>query len=256
MLNFILKLVLGIAGLVGLIFFIRYSLTMLSGFDKFFTKRYRHTSRGLRWGIRLPTKVGEVVEFYFYVILGKKNYMNYSSWPIKITLIISMFLFLAILTSWSFVANYYTFQLGYYYEGGSILWYLHLITLAYLSVIVLVSVDSIKMMGYFAPLRILYFGVVMVASIGASVLSFSLFIAFSFFYLIIKILGFFFRSRRRYRYEKERKPSLLARHYARFMEVHDVFDHPDIVNKDTYTETRPQKEKRYYDDDIKKVYSD
>jgi hypothetical protein len=40
------------------------------------------------------------------------------------------------------------------------------------------------------------------------------------------------------------------------MEVHDVFDHPDIVNKDTYTETRPQKEKRYYDDDIKKVYSD
>jgi hypothetical protein len=254
MLSFVLNLVLGIAGLVCLIFFIRYSLTMLSGFDKFFTKRYRRTSRGLRWGIRLPTKAGELTEFYFYVILGKKNYMNYSSWPVKITLVISMFLYLALLTSRGFVVDYYTFQLGGgYFEGGSILWYLHLVTLAYLTVVALVTFDSWKMMGFFASLRILYFVVLMIAATIASALTFSLFLVFSFFYLVIKIIMAFFVSRRR-RHSTESKPPFMAKHYARFLEVHDTFDHPDIVNEGSYDE--PPVTKRYYDDDIKKVYSD
>ena len=260
MLGYLLNLLIGIASLVGLIFFVRYSLKMLSKFDKFFTKRYPHTSKGLRWGIRLPTKVGEVLEFYFYVIMGKKNFMNYSSWPVKLTLIISVFLFLAMLFGRSFVTGYYTFALegsNPYLTGGSNVWFLNLVNFAYLSVLVLVAVDSIKMMGYFAPLRILYFAVVMVASVGASVLSFSLFITFSVFYLIIRILGFFFRSRRRYRYKKEPKPSLLAKHYARFLEVHNAFDHPDIVNEEPHPEPQPVKEKdRYYDNDINKLYSD
>jgi len=259
MLGYLLRYLLIIASLIALIFFVRYSLKMLSRFDRFFTKRYPHTSKGFRWGIRLPTRVGEVLEFYFYVIIGKKNYMNYSSWPVKLTLIISVFLFLAMLFGRSFVTDYYTFAMegpNPYLTGGSNVWFLHLVNFSYFAVLVLVAVDSIKMMGYFAPLRILYFAVVMAASVGASVLSFSLFIAFSVFYLIIKILGFFFRSRRRYRHEKEQKPSLLAKHYARFLEVHNAFDHPDIVNEEPRPEPRPVKEKRYYDDDINKLYSD
>lgn len=258
MLSFLLNWLIAIASLIGLIFFVRYSLTLLSRFDRFFTKKYRHTSRGLKWGIRLPTRVGNLLEFYFYVIMGKKNFMNYSSWPVKLTLIISVFLFLAMLTGRSFVTEYYTLGLEWptgYFSGGSKLWFLHLVNLSYLGVIALVAVDSVKMMGYFAPLRIGYFFIVMLASVGASVLSFSLFIAFSLVYLVLKVIGIFLTGGRR-SYKREKKPSLLAKHYARFLEVHDAFDHPDIVNEEEYTTPEPVKEKRYFDNDIKKLYSD
>jgi hypothetical protein len=110
-----------------------------------------------------------------------------------------------------------------------------------------------KMMGYFAPLRILYFFVLMIAAAFASALTFTLFIIFSFFYLVGKIIMAFFGSRRR-RYKDDDKPSLLGKYYARFLEVHNVFDHPDIVNEGVYND--PPENKRYYDNDIKKVYSD
>jgi hypothetical protein len=257
MLTFLLKLIIAIASLVGLIFFIRYALKLLSSFDRFFTRRYKRNSTGLRWGIRLPTKAGELVEFYFYVILGRKHYMNFASWPVKLTLIISIFLFLAALTSRSFVAEYYTLSLpgaSPYLSGGSILWYLHLVTLAYLVAFVLITIDSVKMMGYYAPLRVAYLAVVAVASVFASLLSFSLFITLSIFYLIFKVIAAIFGGRRR-RYQSDRKPSILSKHYTRFLEVHNSFDHPDIVNEDDHR-TRDKDEKRYYDDDINKLYAD
>jgi hypothetical protein len=258
MLKFLLGIILGLASLTGLIFLLRLLLDLQSKADRYFTRKYPRTSKGFRWGIKVPTKAGEILQFYFYSLMGKKHYMNYSSWPVKIALLITVFLFIAVLTANRFTNDFYTFRLTHpeglnpYLHGGTVLWYLHMVNLAYLGLLVLVSVDSVRMMGWFAPLRIGLNVVTMGVSIMASLISFGLLVAISFLYIAYKLLMLFFVKKENR--SRDREPGLISRYYYRFLEVKNQFDSPDIVNTHNH-KTRIEVDPRleYYDKDIRKL---
>ena len=261
MLKFLLGIILGIATLTGLVFLLRLLLTLQSRLDRYFTSHYPRYSRGFRWGIRIPTKVGEVLQFYFYAIMGRKHYMNYSSWPVKVALMISVFLFLGFITGRRFFNDYYALGLSSseglnpYLHGGTILWYFNLVNLAFLGLLVMVSIDSVRMMGWFAPLRIGLNLVIIGVCALTTLISFSVLVAISFLYLAYKVLMLFFRSGRRY--SRESSPSMLAGYYRHFLEVKNQFDSPDIRNdRDTERHHSFNPRLEYYDAGIRKLRKD
>jgi hypothetical protein len=260
MLNLIMSIVLGILSLAGLVALLRLLLTLQSRTDRHFTRKYPRQSKGYQWGIKIPTKAGEILQFYFYAIMGKKHYTNYSSWPVKIALLISILLFLGFITNRRFTGEYYSFSLtspdgmNPYLHGGSILWYLHMVNLAYLGLLVLVSFDSVRMMGWYAPIRIGVIALAVLASALTSLLSFFMLVIFSFLYVAFRILKFFFRSR--HHVYKERKPSMLSKYYAQFLEVQNEFDYPDIDNSNVRVRKKPRNPRLdHYDDNIPRIRS-
>ncbi len=259
-----MAIVLGITSLAALVFLLRLLLNLQSRTDRFFTRKYPHLSRGFQWGMRIPYKVGEVLQFYFYCLMGKKNYTNYSTWPVKIALLISIFLFMAMLTKRSYTEAYYTLNLvssdgsNPYLHGGTILWYLHMVNLAYLGLIALVSLDSIRMMGWFAPVRIIQVTFSIFISAVTSQISFFMLVIMSFMYLAFKIIAFLFKNNRRV-VIKEKKPSLVAKYYMQFLEVKNSFDSPDIDNSSVRVrkpKPKPKTRLDFYDDNIPKLKSD
>ena len=262
--RFFISMLLALAGLIALIFTIRMDLKLLSAADRYFTSKYKRISRGFEWGVKLPTLLGRKIEYYFFIILGKKHYCNYSSWPVKISILISLFLFLGILFSNSFTQAYYSFQfreeIGFtsYFVGKPILYYLHIVNLAYLTLIVAILIDSSRMTGISFPIRSSIVISSVVLSIFITILSSSFLIAGMVIYLIFKILLLLLRNKIRDPY-KEREPSYFARNYYSFLEVREQFHYDDIVN-DTYEEeeitSSEDNEWKSTDDEFKRVFKD
>jgi Ca2+/Na+ antiporter len=118
-------------------------------------------------------------------------------------------LFLALLQNRAGVSIYYSLALFYnkgwtaYFTSGSFVWSLNLITLMYLAMFVLIAIESIRMSGWFAPVRILYYSLFcfMMALLTIAVL-YSI-VALAILYLVITFVSYLlFKSRKRKRTEE------------------------------------------------------
>lgn len=225
MLRFILILI----GLATTVFtlgvFIRYGLKLAGVWDERICNKRNSTFCGFNWYFRIPWAIGVVFEFFFFLILGSANYFKTNWWAIKASAYVSFLLFLAMVTSRGTVEAYYSWSMvaengiGAMFSGNSTVWYLHMINSLYLIIGILITIESIRMHGWLAPVRMLLYGLSCVFISIITIMVLALLIALSLLYVAYRIIKFFMSSRRRRRNnddDDESTPVILNNSYRRF----------------------------------------
>ena len=142
---------------------IRFGLRLAYAWDDRISNKIRGHHTGFQWYYRIPTSTGVIPEFFFFLVLGRKNYFTNGWWPLRTSFFISLLLFLAALLGRSTVERYYSqafiAENGFtaYLNSGAAVWYLNMVNLLYLGVFVTLVVESIRMHHGWAPIRILLF---------------------------------------------------------------------------------------------------
>jgi hypothetical protein len=153
------------AGVIAAFFAIRYGLVMGRRLDQYFQKILQSRFSGFTGYFRIPFQLGLIIEFCYYLIIGRTNYQHPNWWPLKYTGFVAILLFPALLISF----NNTTFLLsGIIYPDGLVnlfetntflSWYL-VVLLALESLILTMLVAESLLMHYFlAPVRIALYAV-------------------------------------------------------------------------------------------------
>ncbi|NOX84850.1 MAG: hypothetical protein GXO86_02620 [Chlorobi bacterium] len=204
MINFFLSILFGVVSGFLLAVSIRYGLRGASRLDDFFSDKRNSNYSGFEWYYRIPFSFGVVPEYFFALVLSYDNYFKRNWWALKTASFISVLLFIAFLKSRSAVTAYFSLDflkeggIGALFTSGSFVMFMNIIVLLYAALFVLICVESVRMHGVYAPVRIVVYSLLswMMASLTLITLSAIVFIAVV--YVVIKVIVFlFFSSRRR-----------------------------------------------------------
>ena len=207
MLRFILYLFAFAASVFLLATAIRYGLKGAARWDERIIRKRGSAFTGFDWFYRIPFAVGVVPEYYFFMVLGGENYFKSNWWALKTSAFLSFLVFLAFLTNKSEAESYYAWQtisesgILTYVTSGITFWYLNLINLLFVAVFVLIIVESIRMHGWYAPVRIVFYTVLSFLMFSLTIFVMMLIIMVTFLYIAYKIIKFLMTSRRRRRQE-------------------------------------------------------
>ncbi len=198
MLNFFITFVVFVVSFFLMAAGVRYGMLAAGKFDNWLATKSRHDFTGFDWYFRIPFSIGMIPEYFFGMVLGKDNYFKTNWWALKISSFLAVLLFVALLQSRSDVAAYYSLSFisenGFtgYFTSGTFVWYLNFITLLYISLAVLLVVESIKLVRGYAPLRILFYGVLCLFMAGLTISVLTLIVFASLIYLAFKVIKFLF----------------------------------------------------------------
>ncbi len=245
---------------------IRFGLSATRSLDDYFIQRSGSSFGGFGWYFRIPSTVGALPEYFFYLVIGEKNYFRANWWPLKISSFLSIMLFLAILNKRDGVYAYYS--LDYVREHGisalfisdNFVWFLNMISLFYLSLFTLIVIESIRMHGIYSPIRIISYTLLSFLMTDLTILAISLLVFFAFIYVAFKILKFFFTSRR-YRYRnsvsgEEVKDGFFRKGFAEFkVRLYAWESEYKSDKRETISNSRELKKKRRRPD-IKRIYGE
>lgn len=213
MLRFILYLIAGTATVFMLSFMIRYLLRASYSWDTRICNRRDTSFCGYRWHFRIPWSIGVVPEFFYFLVLGRNNYFNARWWSLRASAYISFLLFLSIIFARKTVVAYYSWSylkengIAAYIEGNSSFMYLNLVNILFAALFVVIVIESIRMHGGWAPVRIIFYTLLCAMMAFVNVLVLALLISFTFLYLCYKIIKFFFTSGRRYKVDVDNDDS-------------------------------------------------
>lgn len=189
---------------------IRFGLRNIGKLDAYFSQKNNSTYAGFQWHYRIPFDIGIIPEYFFALVIAYDNYFKRNWWPLKTAAFLSLFLFFAGLNNYTTVMSYFSFQLiregGFtaLFTSGSLVLFLDLIMVLYLALFTLLSIESIRMHGIYAPVRIAAYSLLSFFMAQLSLITISLILFFTFLYIVFKIIKFlFFSSRRRRRNEEE-----------------------------------------------------
>jgi hypothetical protein len=204
MINFLISVVVFVVSVFLLAVSIRYGLIGASRLDQYFSAKTTRNFSGYPWYYRIPFSIGLIPEYYFYLVIGRDNYFKFNWWPVKTSAFLSLLVALATLNSRTAVYNYFSFEMvrqnGFsaLFTSGTFTWYMNFLTLLYLALFVVITIESIKMHGIYAPVRILIFALLSVMMANLTVIVLGLIVFITIVYIAFKIIGFlFFSSRRR-----------------------------------------------------------
>ncbi len=209
MINFFIYLIGLVASVFVLAFSLRYGLKAAGSWDDYINSRYINVSQGFQWYYRIPLAIGVIPEFYFFMVLGSNNYFKRNWWALRTTAFISFLLFIVLLTSRSTVESYYSLKLvaengiSVLLTSGLIFWYLNILNLLYIGVFALITIESIRMQHWYAPVRIILYTVLSLLLSTLTLIVLSLIIAFTLIYMAYKIIKFLFFSRKHRRYNNK-----------------------------------------------------
>ena len=182
---------------------LRYGLKGAGNLDNFFSERTGRSYTGFNWHYRIPLSAGFIPEYYFFLVIGPANYFKTNWWAIKTSAFISVFLALAILNNRTTVFNYYSFQLilnqGFIslFTSGTFIWYLNIITLLYLALFTLIAVESVKMHGFYSPIRIFIYSFLSFLMTDLTVIVLGLIVFITAVYIAYKVIKFLFFSNKK-----------------------------------------------------------
>ncbi len=247
MLNFFISIVVFSISTFLLAVAIRYG-TMASGrLDAWLLSKSGKDFTGFQWYFRIPFAIGAIPEYFYAMVLSRENYFKLNWWALKSASFISVFLFIALLKSRSAVASYYSLDLfsdqGWMalFTSGTFIWYLNFITLMYLALAVIVVIESIRMAGIFAPIRVLYQGLLCVLMANLTVITLSVIVLISVIYLIYKIIKFLFFSSKSQnasaRDDDESAGEILSKGFSGFRA--ELYEWEANRTPASYTETKP-----------------
>ena len=205
MLTFIMLLI----GLAVSVFSIamatRFGLRGANAWDQRICNKLNSSFTGFNWHFRIPLSIGVIPEFFYFIVLGNRNYFSTQWWALRAGSYLSLLLFIAAVFNRSAVESYYSLStitengITVLFTSGSAYWYLNMVNMLFIGLFVLIIIESIRMHRGWAPVRsILYITMsILMAVITLSVLI--LLIAVSLLYLAYKIIKFFMTSTRRRR---------------------------------------------------------
>jgi len=208
MTDFILTLLMAVLLVTAAIFITKYGLRMAGKLDKRLSIIVHHSFPGFQWYFRLPFRAGILTEYYFFLIIGKKNFFKTNWWPLKMFAYSSLLLFFAFLFNRTGVIHFYrysivSFDTGFLAENMNFLfWYLTGILIIDLIIIMLLLTESVRMHLWLAPVRIIIY---LCLSILFSLLALFTCLVLLFFplmYIVYRISGSGTFSKIRYHYSQ------------------------------------------------------
>jgi len=188
---------------------IRYGLRGAARLDNYFSQKHNSDYPGFEWYYRIPFSIGVIPEYFYALVIAYDNYFKRNWWALKTASFIAVLVFIAGIKSRSAVADYFSFDflmeggITALFTSGNFVTFMNIIVLLYVGLFVLICIESIKMHGIYAPIRIAIYSLLSLMMANLTVITLSIIVFVTMVYIVIKIIGFLFSSRRRRRYERE-----------------------------------------------------
>jgi hypothetical protein len=203
MLRFIMYLIGGASLVFTLSVMLRHGLRLAFVWDDKICNRLNSRFCGFRRHYRVPSSIGVIPEFFYFLVLGRSNYFSTRWWALRAASYLGFLFFLAAVFSRGVVSRYYS--LAYWSENGlqtmlssgTGFWYLSIVNMLFALVIVMIIIESIRMHKAWAPVRILMYTVYSVFMAAVSMITLALIISVTFLYIAYRIIKFFFTSGRK-----------------------------------------------------------
>jgi len=240
---------------------IRFGLRGVARLDDYFSQKNNSDYEGFQWYYRIPFSMGVIPEYFYALVMAYDNYFKRNWWALKTASFISILVFIAVLTNRSGVTDYFSFAFlkegGFLalFTSGKFVMFMNMIVLMYVALFVLICIESFRMHGKYAPIRIAAYSLLSFFMANLTFLTISIIIFISIVYVIFKVIAFlFFSSRRRRRrrdYEDEEEESagsIMGKGMREFKtELYqwedEIADSPKSTYKST-KKTKPVKRKR------------
>jgi hypothetical protein len=200
MIDFLISMVVLAVSVFLLVISARYGLMGARKLDHYFSQKRNSTYQGFQWHYRLPFAIGMIPEYFFAIVLGYDNYYRRNWWALKTASFISVLVFIAMLKSRTAVYSYLSLDfiqdngLLALFTSGNFVNFMNIIAVFYTALFVLICIESIRMHGFYAPVRIFTYSILSLIMANLTVIILSLIIFATVLYIVIKIIGFFFFS--------------------------------------------------------------
>lgn len=210
--SFIIGILIAAVSAFLLIISIRFGVRNAERLDDYFSVKTNSDNQGFQWWFRIPTVIGMIPEYFYAMILGHDTYFKKNWWSLRASSYIAILLFIATLKSRSEVLSYYSLDfisqngLTALITSGGIIMLLNIITLMYISLFVIICIESINMHGIYAFIRILYYSLLCLLMANLTIVTLSVIVFVMVVYIIFKIIKFLFFSsnkRRRQNYKDD-----------------------------------------------------
>lgn len=274
--NFLISMVVFAASVFLLAVSARYGLIGAGRLDNYFSQKNNSNYPGFQWYYRIPFSIGVIPEYYYAIILGHENYFKRNWWALKTASFISILIFIAGLKSRSAVSAYFSFQfladggITALFTSGNFVNFMNIIVVLYVALFVLICIESIRMHGVYAPVRIIAYSLLSLVMANLTVITLSIIVFVAVVYIVIKVVWFlFFSSKKRRRKHEEEEDeetagTILSGGLREFRtELYqweeEEKSNPTVSYKPEKTERRRPKitrrrRKRKLDDDIQRIH--
>ncbi len=209
MTNFLIQIIIFAASAFLLAVSIRFGLRGAARLDDYFSQKNNSDYEGFQWYYRIPFSIGVIPEYFYALVIAYDNYFKRNWWALKTASFISVLVFIAGLKSRTAVAAYFSFDfvkeggIAALFTSGNFVTFMNIIVILYLGLFVLICIESFRMHGIYAPVRILVYSLLSLMMANFTIITLSVIIFVTVVYVIIKVLAFFFTSRRRRRRREE-----------------------------------------------------
>lgn len=213
MINFLISIAVLAATFFMMVFSIRYGERGVLRLDQHLSNKRNSIYEGFQWYFRIPFVIGVIPEYFYAMILTHEYYFKKNWWSLRIASYISVLLFIALLKSRSAVLDYLSFQFVIengilaLFTSGNFVIFMNIIVISYLILFTLICIESFKMHGLYAPIRILAYSLLCFLMANFTIITLSIIAFIAVAYLIIKIIGFLFFSSKKNKKEEEEEES-------------------------------------------------
>lgn len=277
MINLLISIVVFAASFFMMVFAIRYGDRGAIRLDQYFSNKNNSIYPGFQWYFRIPFYIGVIPEYFYALILTYDYYYKKNWWPLKIASFISVLLFIALLKSRSAVYDYMTFNfivengILALFTSGNFVIFMNIIVISYMALFVLICIESFKMHGIYAPVRILVYSLLSFLLANLTIISLSIIVFVAIAYVVLKVIGFlFFSSKKNKKEEKDESTRSILN--SGFKEFKSDLYHWESENRNSKTEyveeetlkierkkpkiTRRRKEAKPIDNEIPRLHPD
>jgi hypothetical protein len=211
--NFLISTIVFAVSVFLLVVSVRYGLKGAEKLDNYFSIKKDSGYPGFQWYYRIPFSIGVIPEYFFAIVLGYDNYFKRNWWALKTASFISVFVFIASLKSRSSVSSYFLFDFiqekGFagLFTSGNFVIFMNIIVVLYVALFVLICIESIRMHGIYAPVRILVYSALSLFIATLTVITLSLIMFITVVYVVIKVIWFLFFSSKKKKDEDDEEES-------------------------------------------------
>jgi len=208
--NFLISIVVFAASVFMLAVSVRYGLMGAGRLDNYFSQKNNSNYPGFQWYYRIPFSIGVIPEYFYAIVLTHDNYFNRNWWALKTASFISILVFIAGIKSRSAVTAYFSFDflqeggITALFTSGNFVNFMNIIVVLYVALFVLICIESIRMHGIYAPIRIIAYSLLSLFMANLTVITLSIIVFLAVVYVVIKVIWFlFFSSKKRKNDEDE-----------------------------------------------------
>ncbi len=211
--NFLISTIVLAVSVFLLVVSVRYGLKGAGKLDDYFSIKRRSVYPGFQWYYRIPFSIGVVPEYFFAIILGYESYFKRNWWALKTASFISVLVFIAGLKSRTAIYSYFSFEflqengITALFTSGNFVNFMNIIVVLYVALLVLICIESIRMHGVYAPVRILIYSTLSFFMASLTIMTLSVIVFIIVVYVVIKVIWFLFFSSKKNKNKDDKEES-------------------------------------------------